>query len=315
MNQEFLNDVDAGLSASCKHLSSRYFYDEIGDKLFVEIMKMPEYYLTRAEFEIFQKQNDKLISSFGLEKETYFELVELGAGDGTKTKELLKVLLEEGYDFSYSPIDISNHALAGLKQDLNENMPALKLSTRQGDYFETLAQIAITKHPKVVLFLGSNLGNLVDKQAALFLKKLSDSLNSGDKLLLGVDLIKSADVVIPAYQDKAGITSRFNLNLLTRINRELSADFDITQFVHEAYYTEEEGIAKSFIISKIDQTVRIGALEKSFTFKKNEKIHVEISRKYNDEILANILKDTDFSIHEKLMDSKAYFADYIINRH
>jgi len=165
MNQEFLKDVDAGLSAEEKTLSSKYFYDEIGDQLFVQIMHMPEYYLTNAEFEIFSKQTDKIISGLDIKEDTYFELIELGAGDGTKTKELLRKLLERNFDFSYNPVDISEFALEGLKKDLKNEMPTLKVETQQGDYFKVLAALGKTEHPKVVLFLGSNLGNLMDDLA------------------------------------------------------------------------------------------------------------------------------------------------------
>jgi len=314
MNQEFLKDVDAGLSAEEKTLSSKYFYDEIGDQLFVQIMHMPEYYLTNAEFEIFSKQTDKIISGLDIKEDTYFELIELGAGDGTKTKELLRKLLERNFDFSYNPVDISEFALEGLKKDLKNEMPTLKVETQQGDYFKVLAALGKTEHPKVVLFLGSNLGNLMDDLAASFLEKLCGTLSHDDKLFLGVDLIKSADIVIPAYQDAQGITSKFNINLLTRINNELGGNFDEDKFYHKAYYTEEEGIAKSYIISKEKQEVNITALNKSFLFEAEEKIHVEISRKYNDSIIEKILAGTNMEVSEKLTDENGYFADYVISK-
>ncbi|QWX85267.1 L-histidine N(alpha)-methyltransferase [Cellulophaga sp. HaHaR_3_176] len=314
INREFLEHVDKGLNCIPKFLSSRYFYDEIGDQLFVKIMNLPEYYLTRAEHEILKNQTSEIIKALQINKDTYFELIELGAGDGTKTKELLKPLVEQGYKFSYLPIDISGHALKNLKNSLKEEIPNLSVTTKQGDYFGVLDSIKDSKHPKIVLFLGSNLGNLEDKQAYDFLYKLGSSLKTNDKIFLGLDLVKSKDIVLPAYNDKQGITAQFNLNLLHRINKEFDADFDLNYFEHQPEYTEVEGIAKSYLVSTKNQIVDIKALDKKITFEKDEKIHTEISRKYNDNIINSILENTDLSIQEKLTDSQNYFSDYILKR-
>lgn len=314
MYEQFKKEVAEGFSKSPKSLSSKWFYDEIGDDLFVQIMQMPEYYLTKAEFEIFKNKSKELIASFGVQKDVPFELIELGAGDGTKTKELLKVLLNENYQFEYFPIDISQNALDGLVESLKRELPTLKVNALQGDYFEVLTKLSQGKKQKVVLFLGSNIGNMMDDRSSLFLSKLGEALNTNDKLMLGVDLIKPVDVVLPAYNDKAGITKRFNLNLLTRMNTELDANFDLNSFVHAPEYTLEEGIAKSFLMSSKNQTVTIGALNQTFKFSEGEKIHTEISRKYNDEILDQITRDTKFSIKTNIRDSKNQFADYILER-
>jgi dimethylhistidine N-methyltransferase len=314
MNSQFAADIDAGLSKANKTLSSKYFYDKKGDELFMQIMALPEYYLTRAELEIFTEQTTQLIDALGMSKSQHFELIELGAGDGSKTKFLLKELLEQGYDFDYFPIDISGNVLEHLCENLQPELPALSIKAQQGDYFEILESLKDSHAPKVVLFLGSNIGNQSDEQAAAFMYSLGANLTSGDRVVLGADLIKSVDVVLPAYNDAQGVTKAFNLNLLTRINRELSGDFDISQFEHAPEYTEQEGIAKSYIQSKIDQTVTIEATGKSYHFAKGERVHVEISRKYNEAVLAKILKDTDFSVVDCLKDSKAYYGDFILER-
>lgn len=314
MIEQFKKDVDLGLSKDPKHLNSKYFYDDIGDKLFIQIMHAPEYYLTRSEFEIFEEQTQEIINAFGIDKSTYFELIELGAGDGTKTKELLKVLNKESYSFDYMPIDISKDVLNVLEQSLKLELPEINVKTKQGDYFEVLESLKSTNHPKVVLFLGSNLGNLSDERAAEFIYKLGSNLHPNDKLLLGVDLIKSASVVLPAYNDKAGVTREFNLNLLRRMNRELGANFNLEQFEHTPEYTEEEGIAKSFLTSQVEQKVSIASIGKTYHFKAGEKIHTEISRKYSDQVVSHIFNDTDFKQVKKLTDSKGYFADYIFTR-
>lgn len=312
MIQQFKDAVNNGLSAQHKNLPSKYFYDKKGDALFVQIMGLPEYYLTRAEHDIFKNQTSNIIASLKLKKDTYFELIELGAGDGTKTKELLKLLSQEGFDYSYLPIDISQNALDNLESTLKTELPAVSVKTKQGDYFEVLESLKHSKHPKVILFLGSNIGNMNDAIASYFMQNLSANLNLGDKLFLGVDLIKSEDIVLPAYNDSQGVTAAFNLNLLDRINKELDADFNRNNFIHTPTYNEKEGIAKSYITSTINQDVHIKAINKTFSFVKNEKIHLEISRKYNDEILNNIITNTQFIIKNKLSDSNNYFANYIL---
>ena len=315
MNKNFQRDIDLGLSSHNKTLPSKYFYDEIGDALFVEIMNMPEYYLTNAELEIFKNQNKELIKILKLDKGSFFKLVELGAGDGTKTKELLKALGQQEYNFTYAPIDISENALKHLEISVNEELPTVKISPKQGDYFNVLADLKASEHPIIVLFLGSNIGNLPDESAKAFMRKLNENLKTGDKIVLGVDLIKSQSIVLPAYDDAQGITKRFNLNLLTRINNELDADFDTDTFEHQPEYDENEGIARSFLVSTKNQSITINSLGKTFGFKKGEKIHTETSRKYNEQILNGFLEQTSLKIIDRLTDSQNLFADYILEKH
>lgn len=277
-------------------------------------MNLPEYYLTRCELDIFQNKTQEIIEALGVRLDSYFELIELGAGDGTKTKELLRSLAAQNYSFNYFPIDISSNALNLLEKDLSKEIPNVSVQTKQGDYFEVLASLKKSKKPKIILFLGSNIGNMTDDLAAKFIYKLGANLQAGDKLLLGVDLIKSNEIVLPAYNDSKGITANFNLNLLDRINNELGGNFNLNQFKHQPEYDEKEGVAKSFIVSATNQTVEIKALGKTYLFTKGEKIHTEISRKYNDELIEKIISNTDFNLENKILDSKAYFADYILTR-
>ena len=314
-NTTFLNDVNHGLRQNPKYLSSHYFYDKAGDELFQQIMAMPEYYLTNAELEIFSRQSEAIIASFGINKNEEFDLIELGAGDGKKTQHLLKKLIEKDFKFKYMPVDISKNSLSVITSRMKKLFPDLKTEARQGDYFEVLDDLLNSDQPKIILFIGSNLGNMDDGTAADFLQKIAVHLKSGEKLLLGLDLIKSTDIVLPAYNDAAGITSAFNLNLLKRINAEMGANFDLENFEHAPEYLEEEGIAKSFLKSKIDQTVFIADLNQSFDFKKDERIHTEISRKYNDEILTDLIADqSNLEITDRFPDSKNYFADYILTK-
>lgn len=314
-NDTFLNDIKEGLSHLPKFISSQYFYDKKGDELFQQIMEMPEYYLTNSELEIFSTQSREVIESFGIDKNQKFELIELGAGDGQKTQHLLKALLAENYQFKYIPVDISQNSLDGISERMTNLFPDLETDAQQGDYFQVLDQLFLSDLPKVILFIGSNLGNMSDQVAKSFMLKIAQHLKPNEKLLLGVDLIKSAEIVLPAYWDAAGITSDFNINLLERINRELGGNFDLENYEHAPEYMEDEGIAKSFLKSKVKQSVHIKDLNQSFDFEANELIHTEISRKYNDEILTGLLADSQLEISHKFLDSKNYFADYIITKH
>ncbi|MGK0273561.1 MAG: L-histidine N-alpha-methyltransferase [Cocleimonas sp.] len=312
--KQFVNDVNEGLSQTPKTLPSKYFYDERGDALFVKIMGMPEYYLSRAEMEIFSEKSADIIKTLQLDKSELFELIELGAGDGTKTQHLLKELSDEGYQYDYIPIDISKNSLDLLEKRFSQELPQVSCKPKHGDYFDILDTFKDSHHPKVVLFLGSNIGNMNDKTASEFIYNLGKSLSANDKLFIGADLIKSEEIIKPAYDDKQGITARFNLNLLHRINRELNTNFKVSKFEHLCEYTEEEGIAKSYLVSVDDQDIKVDANGKNYHFTKGERIHTEISRKYNDDIINSILSKTDFEIIGKISDSENFFSDYIFNK-
>ncbi len=312
MSESFLADVRAGLSSSPKSLPSKYFYDAAGDALFVQIMALPEYYLTRAEMEIFASQANDIVSAFDQDTNVPFEVIELGAGDGSKTVHLLRALLEQDYDFDYIPVDISANAMRGLERDLRRELPGININPKAGDYFAMLGELRATKHPKIILFLGSNIGNLLDQEAAQFMSGLAANLVPGDKLLLGVDSIKSAEIVLPAYNDKSGITRQFNLNLLRRINRELGGNFDVTKFEHCAEYDSNEGIARSFLVSQCDQVVTLEGANTQYSFVQGERMKVEISRKYDVKILGNILRGTGFDIVDSFSDTTQYFTDYLL---
>lgn len=312
--KQFKKDINEGLSKTSKKLPSKYFYDKIGSELFVKIMHLPEYYLTRAELDIFVNQTQNIIDILELDSEIYFELIELGAGDGLKTKELLKLLDKQNYTFDYLPVDISKNALDNLEKTINKELPNVSIKKKQGDYFQVLESLKKSHHPKIVLFLGSNIGNMNDEIASDFVHQLGVNLNINDKLFLGVDLIKSESVVLPAYNDSKGVTKAFNINLLHRINRDLGGNFDCEKFSHQPEYTEKEGVAKSFLVSNEKQDVLITALNKTFSFEKGEKIATEISRKYNNEIIEKIIKKTDFCITKKFTDTNNYFANYVLNR-
>jgi len=310
MIEQFAKDVEAGLSAPEKNLPSRYFYDAVGDELFVKIMRMPEYYLTDAELEIFQKQTSESINAFGMNGE-HFEIVELGAGDGEKVVKMLSEL--KGRNFTYAPIDISQNAIAKLQSRLRKEVPGLDFDGQQGEYFQVLEQLGEVGK-KVVLFLGSNIGNLTDERAHRFMLKISKSMNPHDKLLIGFDLKKDAELIEKAYDDPHGYTREFNLNLLRRINRELGGNFDISKFDHKPVYDASKGLALSYIESKEDQEVAIDKTGRNFHFRKGERIHTEISRKYDLQTIRNIAQNTGLAIKETFYDSRKYFVDVLFEK-
>ncbi|MBA2494035.1 MAG: L-histidine N(alpha)-methyltransferase [Acidobacteria bacterium] len=305
----FADDVTQGLSASPKFLSSKYFYDDEGSRLFQEIMKLPEYYLTRAEFEIFSEQTNEIFSAFNAD-DSPFDLIELGAGDGTKTSLLVDYFLKQNAGFTYIPIDISAKALNTLTAKFEKEFPQLRIQTKQGDYFKTLKTLgAKTSKKKIILFLGSNIGNFRQEQAKEFFTGLRAVMNKNDLLFIGFDLQKDPQTILDAYSDKQGVTDAFNINLLKRVNRELGANFDPKEFSHYAIYHPIEGAARSFLISQKKQTVFIESLNKNFDFEAWEPIFMEISQKYSLKMIEELAKESGFQIEKNFFDSKNYYAD------
>lgn len=305
----FAEDIDAGLSADPKFLSSKYFYDDEGSRLFQEIMKLPEYYLTRSEMEIFSLQTKEIFSAFEADSSD-FDLIELGAGDGTKTSVLVKYFLEKNLKFRYVPIDISAEALNFLTEKFHRECPALDIQTEQGDYFKTLETFSkLSDKKKIILFLGSNIGNFSEDRALAFFKELRETMNERDFLFIGFDLHKNPKTILNAYDDSQGVTSKFNLNLLKRINRELGADFNIEEFSHYASYHPLERAARSFLISRKDQVVTIECLGKSFEFKKWEPIYMEVSQKYNEVMIEDLARKSGFTVKRNFFDENRFYTN------
>jgi L-histidine N-alpha-methyltransferase len=307
----FAEDVRQGLSASPKFLSSKYFYDDEGSRLFQEIMKLPEYYLTRAEFEIFSTRTREIFEAFTA-KNSSFDLIELGAGDGTKTAVLVDYFLRRSADFTYSPIDISQEALDLLSAKFKAEFPLLSMNAKNGDYFSILETLKpLSARPKIILFLGSNIGNFSKTEAKDFFCRLRAVMNENDLLFIGFDLQKDPRVILRAYDDAQGVTAEFNLNLLRRINRELGANFDLEKFSHYALYRPNECAARSFLISRADQSVRVETLNQTFDFKAWEPIFMEISQKYSLEMIEDLARSCGFEVAQYFFDEQKYFTDAI----
>jgi dimethylhistidine N-methyltransferase len=305
----FYEDVIAGLTSAPKYLSSKYFYDANGDKLFQDLMNCEEYYPTNCELEIFSEKTADICNAI-IGKGDAFDLIELGAGDATKSTYLLKYLLEQNADFNYLPIDISSNTISYLNIALPVTLPGLQITGLNGDYFDMLEKAAaISGKRKVVLFLGSNIGNMDANEAASFCKGIRSHLSEGDMLLIGFDLKKNPKTVLAAYNDKEGITKRFNINLLERINRELGGNFDIDQFEHYPTYDPETGSCKSYLISTADQQVKIGC--QNIDFAKDEYIFMEISQKFTTEQADEMGINASFKPVHRFYDDKRWFTDVI----
>ena len=307
---EIARDVLNGLTSTPKYLLPKYFYDDNGSRIFTEIMDMPEYYLTRCEKEIITTQKEALTREFVKGNPLNIELVELGSGDGLKTKVLLRHMLLRDVSFSYTPVDISSDANEKLVASLAIEMPGLSVSARTGDYFEVMK--SLNGHPgtrRIVLFLGSNIGNFSGEERDLFLGQFSSFLNKGDKVLMGFDLKKSPKVIVKAYNDPHGHTRRFNINLLLRLNRELGADFDPDYFEHQATYDPITGATKSYLISTISQSIQFKKLKLTFHFKQWEPIFMEVSYKFDLGSISKLAQDFGFEVESNFFDRKKYFVD------
>ncbi|MCB1025237.1 MAG: L-histidine N(alpha)-methyltransferase [Acidobacteria bacterium] len=305
----FAEDILEGLSDEPKRLSSKYFYDDEGSRLFQQIMKLPEYYLTRSEYEIFSRQTKDIFDAFEVEKGE-FDLVELGAGDGTKTSLLVDYFLDHRAKFRYVPIDISSEALNFLTEKFHKEFPALDMKTERGDYFKTLETFQEKfDRRKIILFLGSNIGNFSAENARGFFSRIREVMNDDDLILIGFDLHKNPKTILNAYDDSQGVTAKFNLNLLKRINRELDADFNIEEFSHYASYHPTECAARSYLISQKEQTVNIKALHKRFEFKMWEPIYMEVSQKYNLQMIEDLADSSGFKIAKNFFDENHFYTN------
>lgn len=314
LDTQFKQEVYQGLTSYPKFLSSKYIYDKAGDALFQDIMNMSEYYLTNTEFSILETYKEQLAQYF-FNNEKPFHLIEMGAGDGKKTKILLHHFTDKKLDFTFRPIDISQNALDSLQANLKDEIPELATEPMQGTYFETLKKLNFaTDERKVILFLGSNIGNLLHNQAIEFLSKIQEYMQPNDLLFIGFDQKKHPQILLDAYNDTTGITARFNKNLLVRINRELEANFDMDSFMHWEVYDPESGTAKSYLVAQSPQQVHIEKLSLDVTFDAWETIHTEISQKYDDKTVHWLAEKSGLKVLETFSDAKNYYKNYLFTK-
>jgi len=303
------SDTLKGLSSSPRYLLSKYFYDDAGSAIFQEIMKMPEYYLTRCEQEILNTHKASIAASFFKDNKS-FSLVELGSGDGFKTKILLQYMARSNVQFHYIPMDISQKANDILYETVKKEIPEIEIHPRTGDYFTHLSDLnGFAFSRKILLFLGSNIGNFSRNETNEFLNQISSFTNKGDKVLIGFDLKKDPKVIMDAYNDPHGHTRRFNLNLLVRLNRELSSNFNINLFDQYSEYNPLTGGVRSFLISLKKQEVHVKQLDKTFVFEKWEPIFTERSVKFDFQSIENLAAEHGFRILNNYQDKCNNFTD------
>lgn len=300
----FLKDVLEGLSSNPKKLSSKYFYDEKGDKLFHYIMSQPEYYLTCAEHEILQTRGQNILSNLNVTEG--LRIIEPGAGDGFKTRIFLESALNQGYDIIYNPIDISPNVMSILCDSLLKSFPQLKCEPVIADYFNLDNKINNDSYKQLMMFLGSNLGNFDEDETAAIMQKFSAQLRKGDYFLLGVDLVKDPNRILAAYNDKRGVTAEFNFNLLMRINLELGANFNTNYFIHFPVYNPVMQQAESYLLSKTAHRISIGS--NTFHFKAWEPILTEVSRKYTPGKIEYMANYSGFRVIENFYDINKDFC-------
>jgi L-histidine N-alpha-methyltransferase len=301
----FARDVRAGLLARPKRLPCCYFYDAEGSRLFEEICELPEYYLTRAEREILEARAQDVASRFP----AAVTLVELGSGSADKTRLLIDALLRQHGALRYVPVDICRPVLEASARALLHDYPAIEVHAIAGDYHDALRHLAQEAgRPKLILWLGSSIGNLDRPDAAGFLRRVRETMAGEDRLLVGIDLRKARRVLEPAYDDARGVTARFNRNLLARINRELGGRFDPDSFLHRAVYDEARGRIEMYLVSPRAQRVRIDALDLVVPFDAGEAIHTENSYKYSLEEIAALAQDAGLALERRWLDASGRFS-------
>jgi dimethylhistidine N-methyltransferase len=308
--KDFAIDVLVGLSGHPKRLPSRYIYDDEGSALFSAICDLDEYYPTRIEHQILDTHKQSILDALG---GAPFNLVDLGAGDGRKTKVLLQHFDKQGADFRFAPIDISEGAMKGLVDNVGEELPNVRTDGVVSEYFDGIEWLGAQspERKKLVLLLGSNIGNFDKPRARAMLLRLWNAASDGDLVLIGFDLKKDIEALLSAYNDSEGVTARFNKNLLKRINTELGGDFDTERFRHFATYNVFSGAMESYLVSLERQTVNVEALRTSFDFKPWEPIHTEYSYKYLESDIADLAEATGFTIETQLFDERRWFVDSI----
>lgn len=304
--QQFALDVLTGLSKMPKRISSKYFYDDKGSDLFQKITAEQDYYLTSREFLILERLSEKLPRIIA--PKDAIDIVELGVGDGHKSKLIIDAFIAAHIKVNFYPIDISEQAMLLLQKNLASS-PLLTIHGIVADYFAGLALVkSLSRNPQLVLFLGSNIGNFDKDEALAFICSLWRIINHEDHVLIGFDQKKEVEILNKAYNDSSGTTAAFNLNLLTRMNRELRANFKLEHFRHYGFYNPIKGAMESHLIALKSHSVYIEELNRSFSFNQYEPLHLEYSFKFLPADIKNLSTQAGFKVIENFSDPNEYFV-------
>ena len=298
------DEVMRGLGSRPKTLPCKLFYDERGSALFEEITRLPEYYPTRTEFEILQKRSSEIVQAAG----SPISVVELGAGTATKTSTLLRAVTRRQIRVKYFPVDISPSALAEAKERVRRDLPGALVEPVIADFGNGFRFLSEVSGRKLVLYLGSSIGNFDPGEAASLLRKVRERLSEGDALLLGTDMVKSPRILVPAYDDAQGVTAQFNKNILHRINRELDANFDPNSFRHIAEWNPQLSRMEIYLESACAQSVVLKLIRTAVKFAAGERIHTENSYKYTLEMVERMLCISGFSLEKSWFDRRKWFG-------
>jgi len=306
----FAADVLKGLSSKPKFLHSKYFYDNTGSELFEKICSAPEYYLTRTESSILMEYSDDIICN----AKGAHSLIELGSGSSMKTRFLINSFIKSNEYLHYFPIDVSSILIQSSYAVLDDFID-LRISGIISEYEKGIELVYyLNSEPKLIIFLGSSIGNFSILEAKKFIKRIADKMKTGDFLLLGFDMVKDKKVLHDAYNDNSGITAEFNLNLLQRINNELGGNFEKEAFEHRAFFNESRSRIEMHLVSKRYQKVSIKEINKVFWFRKGESIHTENSYKFTDGLIHNITGYAGLELSKKWSDERSYFSTCLFKK-
>lgn len=305
---DIADEVLSGLSSVPKSLSPRLFYDDAGSELFEQITQLPEYYLTRIERNILTRHAEEMITV----SNTPATIIELGAGSASKTTLLLRAALANRDNVTFYPIDVSGAALADAAERLRTELPRLQVRPVELDYTSAMKTLRQIPGRKLVLYIGSSIGNFQPLQAVGILSQLRRTLNTGDCLLLGTDMRKRVPVLLAAYNDSQGVTESFNKNVLARINRELGGHFELDTFAHRVVWNADESRIEMHLESLVSQTVAVDDLDAEFQFAAGERIHTENSYKFSIAMVDSLATNSGFTVERTWSDSRAWFTVHLL---
>jgi len=297
-------EIIAGLTSSFPHISSKYFYDETGSELFEEITHLDEYYPTRTEKSILENITHELMN-----RNTAFEIIELGSGDCSKITVLLNAVDKYNLqNITYLPVDFSSSAVEKSSNELSIRFPDLEINGYVADFIHQLNLIPHSNKPRLICFLGSTIGNFAKKESGEMMQNLAAGLLEGDSLLVGFDLVKPETVLHAAYNDSKGTTKAFNLNILEVVNKIIKSDFKTECFNHSSFFNKEKSRIEMHLIANQDCVVISSFIEKQLRFKKGDSIHTENSHKFTSELIQQLAENANLQIKNYHTDSKKWFA-------
>jgi len=310
IEKTFAEEISSSLIGNSKFITPKFFYDKKGSDLFEKICTLSEYYPTRTEIDILKNLSIELSSYL----DETFRLVELGSGASVKTRLILDIFTSLQDTTEYFPIDISE-ILTESSEQLLKDYDGLHITGIIDTYEGGLEFLKNYDDKKnLIIFLGSSFGNFSPNAGREFLKKINSTMKSGDLFLIGLDLIKDKQILESAYNDSLGVTAQFNLNVLSRINDELDADFNLDNFLHYSIYNKEDQRIEMYLKSLVRQSIIISKSNLLLNLEKNELIHTEYSHKYSLDQIRELLKSVGFKINHVWIDDKKYFSLTLVSK-